>query len=486
MRQLKEVIYKTNIRETTGSTDIPVTAVVSDSRKIIPGCLFVAVRGLSSDGHQFIEQAIGSGARAILCEAMPASVLPEISYIRVASTAKALGVAASNFYNNPSAELKLIGITGTNGKTTVAGLLFQVFSKMGHHCGLISTISNHIGSKTIEARYTTPDPIELHAMLHEMVNEGCSYVFMEVSSHAQSQFRTFGVTFSGGVFTNLTHDHLDYHLTFKNYLKAKQSFFDMLGKEAFALTNLDDKNGMIMVQNTKATKATYSLRAMAEFKGKVLENSFAGLHMQIARQDIWSQLVGKFNAYNIMAVYGAGRLLGISRDAMLAGISLCQPAEGRFDYFVNKEKITGIVDYAHTPDAIENVLKTIQEIRTGQERVITVIGCGGNRDQTKRAPMATISATYSDKVIFTSDNPRDEDPEAIIRDMTQGLDVDPVLKKKHLSVTYRREAIHVACIMATPGDIILVAGKGHEKYQEIKGVKHPFDDKELLKQFLNR
>lgn len=485
-KYLADIIYRTGIVETIGTTQREITMVVSDSRKVSDGALFVAVKGLTTDGHQYIDQAIAGGAKAILCESMPESQTEDISYIRVNDTGTALGIAAANFYDHPSQKLKLIGITGTNGKTTVVRMLHEVFSRLGHRCGLISTIGNVIVDHEMATSHTTPDALTINRLLAQMVEAKCTLAFMEVSSHALVQSRTEGLQFAGAVFTNLSHDHLDYHKTFKEYLKSKQLLFNKLGPSSFALTNLDDKNGMIVVQNTAANVKTYSLRAMADFKGKLLENSFSGMHIQIRHTGLWCKLTGTFNAYNILAVYGTGIILGKQEDELLTAISTCTPPEGRFDYFVGKNKVIGLVDYAHTPDAIKNVLETINELRTGNEKLITVIGCGGNRDKKKRGPMAAIAASYSDKVIFTSDNPRDENPEDIIGDMVDGLELNPSLKSKHIVITKREEAINIACVMADAGDIVLVAGKGHEKYQEIGGKKYPFDDKAILQKLLNR
>lgn len=485
-KQLSDLLYRTGVQETWGTPHCAILSVTADSRMVSPGALFIAVKGLTTDGHQYIHDAIRAGARAIMCETMPGELTPGISYIRVSDTTFGMAVAASNFYDHPSTKLKLVGVTGTNGKTTTVRLLYDTFTRLGHTCGLISTISNKVGATESDAKYTTPDVLSTNKLLRQMVDAGCVYAFMEVSSHALIQRRTEGLYFAGAIFTNISHDHLDYHQTFKEYLRAKQLLFNNLDSSAFALTNLDDKNGMIVLQNTKAVVKTYSLRAMANFKGKMLENSFEGLHLRIEKQEVWTQLTGRFNAYNILAVYGAGRMLGKQSEKLLTAISACEAPAGRFEYFRNKNNITGIVDYAHTPDALENVLKNISDLRGGQEKLITVIGCGGDRDKAKRPAMATIAAGYSDQVIFTSDNPRTEDPEIIINDMIAGLDPDPVLKKKFIPITSRKEAINVACVMATEGDIILVAGKGHEKYQEINGVRHPFDDKALLQEFLNR
>ncbi|MFO7977900.1 MAG: UDP-N-acetylmuramoyl-L-alanyl-D-glutamate--2,6-diaminopimelate ligase [Bacteroidales bacterium] len=482
MKNLGDILYKTGLQEVAGTLDLGITSVASDSRKVTSQGVFVAVRGLQTDGHLYIDQAISTGAVAIVCEEMPASLLPTITYVRVQNSSKALGMMASNFYNQPSARLKLVGVTGTNGKTTIVTLLHELFTRMGYTTGLLSTVRNLIGNQELPSLYTTPDPVSLNQLLNKMVEAGCEYAFMEVSSHALAQHRTEGLHFAGGVFTNITHDHLDYHKTFRNYLETKKSFFDHLEPGSFALSNLDDKNGWVMLQNTKATKNTYSLRSMADFRARVMESSFTGMQLQINNHEFWCRLIGQFNAYNLLAAYGTAILLGEESEMVLTSLSSCTPAEGRFEFFTTENRITAIVDYAHTPDALENVLKTVNSLRTGTEKIITVVGAGGNRDATKRPEMASIAVHLSDKIILTSDNPRFEEPEEIIRDMKAGL--DPVSLKRTHTVINRREAISVACGMASPGDIVLVAGKGHEKYQEIKGVKYPFDDMILLKEFL--
>lgn len=482
MKNLRDILYKADLLETHGVVDKEVLAVEFDSRKVKPGVLFVAVKGLTTDGHLFIPRAIESGATAIVCEEIPAEIAEAVTYVRVKNSALALGIIASNFFDHPSQKIKLVGVTGTNGKTTVVTLLHDLFSQLGYACGMISTVRNLVGKTEIPANFTTPDPVQLNGLLNQMVDAGCEYAFMEVSSHAVVQHRIAGLVFAGGVFTNLTHDHLDFHKTFSEYLKAKKTFFDQLDPQAFAITNVDDKNGWVMLQNTRAEKKSYSLRTVADFKGKLLENGFAGLQLHIDGKEVWCKLVGEFNAYNLLAVYAVARMLNCEQDEVLTYLSNCHPAEGRFDFFTGKDGVVGIVDYAHTPDALENVLNTIGAIRTGTEKLITVIGCGGNRDAAKRPAMAAIAAKLSNKVILTSDNPRFEEPEQIIEEMKAGL--DPVTSRKAVTVVNRREAINAACAMAAAGDIILVAGKGHEKYQEIKGVKHPFDDKNVLKEFL--
>jgi UDP-N-acetylmuramoyl-L-alanyl-D-glutamate--2,6-diaminopimelate ligase len=482
MKYLSEILEGLAFTELQGSADTEITAIVFDSRKVVPGCLFVAVKGTLVDGHDYIDQAMKDGAAVIICEDLPAHTASEVDFLMVANSAIALGIVAANFYDNPSSKLKLVGVTGTNGKTTIATLLYQLFRDLGYKCGLLSTVENQINGKIIASTHTTPDPVELNKLMDEMVNSGCDYCFMEVSSHAIAQHRIVGLQFAGGIFTNLTHDHLDYHKTFASYLKAKKTFFDELPKSAFALTNVDDKNGNVMLQNTSAHKKTYGLKNMADYKARILENQFGGLLMQIDSEDVWFKMVGTFNAYNLMAVYAVAMLLDQDKAKVLTILSKLTGAEGRFEYVIAPNKIIGIVDYAHTPDAVQNVLSTIHDIRKGNEKVITVIGCGGDRDKTKRPIMAKVACEWSDKVILTSDNPRTEDPAQIIKDMEEG--VDPAFKRFTISITDRREAIKTACHLARPGDIILLAGKGHEKYQEINGVKNHFDDmEELLEQF---
>lgn len=482
MRYLSDILNGVPFTELQGSADVEISAVVFDSRKVVPGCLFVAVKGTVVDGHNYIEQAVKQGAAAIICEDLPAHVIGEVDFLMVADSAKVLGRVAANFYDNPSDKLKLVGVTGTNGKTTVATLLYQLFRELGYKCGLLSTVENQINGSVIPSTHTTPDPVALNSLLNDMVEQGCDYCFMEVSSHAVAQHRIEGLSFAGGIFTNLTHDHLDYHKTFDNYLKAKKAFFDDLPKNAFALTNADDRNGNVMLQNTKAHKKTYGLKNMADYRAKILENQFGGLLLLIDGGEVWFRMVGTFNAYNLLAVYTTAMLLEQDKAKVLTALSKLSGAEGRFDYVVAPNKVIGIVDYAHTPDAVQNVLSTIHNIRKGNEKVITVIGCGGDRDKTKRPIMAKVACEWSDKVILTSDNPRSEDPAAIIKDMEAG--VDAAFRRATVSIADRREAIKTACMLAQPGDIILLAGKGHEKYQEINGVKNHFDDKEeLLNQF---
>ena len=481
MKTLRDILYNVNILNVQGDNDIAVNALFIDSRQVTAGGVFFAIRGAAADGHGYIQKAIALGAAAVVCETLPDSMDPGVCYVQVANSALATGIVAGNFYGNPSHQLKLVGVTGTNGKTTIATLLFRLFSKLGYHCGLLSTVQNQIGDSIVPSTHTTPDPISLNALLADMVAEGCLYAFMEVSSHAIHQQRIAGLKFAGGIFSNITHDHLDYHKTFDEYIRVKKSFFDQLPAQAFALTNLDDKRGNVMLQNTKARKATYSLRSMADFKGKILENNLTGLVMQVSEREVHFRLIGEFNAYNLLAVYGAAVLLNEDKDQVLAALSDTAGAEGRFDYIISaRQRVIGIVDYAHTPDALLNVLATIKNLRQGHEQIITVVGCGGDRDTAKRPVMGEVAAEHSDKVIFTADNPRSEDPAAIIREMEAGVAVHQ--RKKTISIADRREAIKTACSFARPEDIILVAGKGHEKYQEISGVKHPFDDKQVLRE----
>ena len=482
LKTLSDILYKVRLIEVSGSTAIQVSDICFDSRKVEPGCLFVAIRGGHVDGHDFIMQAFHDGAIAIICEEFPEQQSDEITYVKVADTSLALGQIAANFYDHPSEKMKVIGVTGTNGKTTIATLLYNLFRSLGYKAGLISTVCNKIEDNEYPSTHTTPDSLNLNQLFSMMVEEGCQYCFMEVSSHAVVQERIAGIKFAGGVFTNLTLDHLDFHKTFIEYLKAKKRFFDELSPAAFALSNLDDKNGPVMIQNTKASRKYYSLKTLTDFRAKIVENRVDGLQLNIDGNDVWFRLVGNFNAYNLLAIYGTAVLLGEDPSAVLTAMSNLNAVEGRFDYVKSDTGIVGIVDYAHTPDALLNVLNTIENLRTGNEQIITVVGCGGDRDRTKRPIMARIAAEKSDRVILTSDNPRSEDPEAIITEMQQGI--DPILARKTISIVNRREAIKTACALALPGDIILVAGKGHEKYQEIKGLRHHFDDKETMNEFL--
>ncbi len=476
---LKELIKNIRPVNVAGSTDKEITGVNIDSRRIAEGHLFAAMKGTQTDGHAYIGKAIELGAAAILCEDMPENTVEGVAYVQVKSTEDAVGEVATTFYGDPSRKLKLVGVTGTNGKTTIATLLYNMFRKLGYKCGLLSTVCNYIEDERIEADHTTPDPIELNRLLARMVEAGCQYAFMECSSHAIAQKRIGGLKFAGGIFTNLTRDHLDYHKTFENYRNAKKAFFDGLPKSAFAITNADDKNGMVMVQNTKATVKTYSTRTMADFRAKILECHFGGMYLEIDGREVGVQFIGKFNVSNLLAVYGAAVMLGEKPEDVLVVMSTLKSVSGRLDPVHSPEGYTAIVDYAHTPDALENVLKAIHEVLGGKGQVITVCGAGGNRDKGKRPLMAQEAVRQSDKVIITSDNPRFEEPQAIIDDMLAGLDAKQM--KKVVSIVDRREAIRTACMMAKKGDVILVAGKGHENYQEIRGVKHHFDDKEVLR-----
>lgn len=483
MIKLKDILHAIPVQEVVGQLDVEVTSLCFDSRQANEGSLFVAVRGVHTDGHLFVEKAIQQGCTLIMVEEMPAEKSEGVTYMMVADTAYALGIAAGNFYGNPSRELKLVGVTGTNGKTTIATLLFNLFTALGYHVGLLSTVQNQIGERIIPATHTTPDPVALNALLRDMVDEGCDYCFMEVSSHAVVQQRIAGLRFAGGIFSNITHDHLDFHKTFDNYIKAKKKFFDDLDRFAFALTNGDEKNGSVMLQNTFAHKKTYGLKGVADFKAKIIESHFDGMLLNIEGHEVWVKLVGEFNAYNILAVYGAAILLEQETVKVLTALSQITGAEGRFEAITSKNGVIGIVDYAHTPDAVANVLSTINNLRKKEQQIITVLGCGGDRDKTKRPEMAEVAAKMSDKVIITSDNPRTEDPVQIIKDMEPGIPSDR--KKNVFSITDRREAIRAACHLAQPGDIVLVAGKGHEKYQDINGVKHHFDDREELEKTFN-
>ncbi len=482
MRYLRDILEGVEVVEVAGLLDIEIRSLKFDSRTVESGCLYFAVKGTVSDGHQYISNAISSGAVAVICEKIPENLKGKTTIIRVDDSSRAKAIIASNFSGNPSRHLSLIGVTGTNGKTTTVTLLHQLFQKLGYKTGLLSTIQNKIQDRILTSTHTTPDPVQLNELLAQMADEGCTYCFMEVSSHSLVQHRVTGLSFQGGVFTNLTHDHLDYHKTFDAYLKAKKTFFDGLPDNAFALINKDDRNGKMMVQNTKASVSTYSTKSMADFRCKILENQFDGLHLSIDGMECWFRLIGSFNAYNLLAAYSTAVLLGEERQAVLAMLSLCEPVAGRFNYLRTPDGITAIVDYAHTPDALQNVLGTIQSIRTHKEKIITVVGAGGNRDIAKRPVMARIACELSDRVILTSDNPRFEKPEAILDDMKKGI--EPQFGNKVLVILNRKEAIKTACALARPGDIILVAGKGHETYQEIDGVRHPFDDKMVLKEIL--
>ena len=481
MAILQDILYKVRIRSVSGDLSVRITELQIDSRKVNAGVAFIAMKGVKTDGHDFIDMAIEKGATAIICEVLPNKLFDSVTYVQVGDAAEAAGFMAHNFYGQPSEKLKLIGVTGTNGKTTIATLLFKLFTALDYKCGLLSTVQNHIAEEIVPATHTTPDAISLNALLKQMQVAGCTHVFMEVSSHAVHQHRVAGLQFAGGLFSNITHDHLDYHRTFDEYIRVKKSFFDSLSSQAFAISNLDDKRGMVMLQNTPAQKYYYSLLSMADFKGKILENGLTGLVMLVNDQEVHFRLIGEFNAYNLLAVYGAAICMGEDKHEVLRCLSLLTGAEGRFDYVISgKDRILGIVDYAHTPDALVNVLSTIQKLRKGYESIITVVGCGGDRDKTKRPVMAEAACDLSDRVIFTSDNPRSEDPEQILRDMEAGLKT--AAKRKAISIVDRREAIKTAISLTQPEDIVLIAGKGHEKYQDIKGVKHHFDDKEVLRE----
>ena len=478
--KLKELLKNITPVATSGDMEVEITGVNIDSRRIKDGHLFVAMKGTQVDGHKFIPKAIELGAKAVLCEDMPEQKQDGVTYVKVESTEDVVGEVATTFHGNPSAKLKLVGVTGTNGKTTIATLLYNMFSKMGHKCGLLSTVCNYIVDEAVPADHTTPDPIELNELLDRMVQAGCEYAFMECSSHAIAQKRIGGLTFTGGVFTNLTRDHLDYHKTFENYRNAKKAFFDSLPKTAFAITNADDKNGMVMVQNTKATVKTYSTRTMADFRARIIECHFEGMYLDICGHEVGVQFIGKFNVSNLLAVYGAAVMLGKKPEDILVVMSTLHSVSGRLEPIHSPEGYTAVIDYAHTPDALENVLAAIHEVLDGKGHVITVCGAGGNRDKGKRPLMAQEAVKQSDKVIITSDNPRFEEPQDIINDMLAGLNAQQM--KKVTAITDRREAIHAACMMAQKGDVVLVAGKGHENYQEVKGVKHHFDDHEVVRE----
>ena len=479
MAILQQILYKVKIISVSGSTDIEISGLQIDSRKVTKGSCFVAVKGTLSDGHGFIEMAIKNGAVSIVCEDLPADLHENIQYTQVDDTAAASGIMAHNFFGQVTSKMKLIGVTGTNGKTTIATLLFKLFRELGYKCGLISTVQNQVENEIIPSTHTTPDVIHLNELLYKMYQKECTHVFMEVSSHALVQHRVEGLQFAGAIFSNITHDHLDYHKTFDEYIRAKKLLFDSLSNSAFALSNADDKRGGVMLQNTKAHKFFYSLKTMADFKAKIIENSLLGLHLLIDGIEVNFRLIGTFNAYNLLAVFGAATCLGENKETVLQILSNLDGAEGRFDYIISpNEKIVGIIDYAHTPDALLNVLATIKNLRQGEEKIITVVGCGGDRDTTKRPEMAEVACEYSDKIVFTSDNPRSEIPEQIIKDMEAGVPI--TARKKCISITDRKEAIKTAVTLAGKQDIILVAGKGHEKYQETNGVRKDFDDKKIL------
>ncbi|MBQ0019590.1 MAG: UDP-N-acetylmuramoyl-L-alanyl-D-glutamate--2,6-diaminopimelate ligase [Bacteroidales bacterium] len=477
---LKQLIEKTKPCQVIGNDEVKVTGIEIDSRQITSGKAFVAMRGTQADGHNYIEKAIELGATTIVCETLPEKLAEGVSYVRYENTEDVVGALATHYYGDPTEKMKLVGVTGTNGKTTIATLLYNMFRSFGYKCGLCSTVCNYIDGKPVPTEVTTPDPITLNRLLGQMADEGCEYAFMEVSSHSVAQKRIGSLTFAGGIFTNLTRDHLDYHKTFENYRDAKKGFFDMLPKGAFAVTNADDKNGMIMVQNTKADIKAYSLRTAADFKAKILEEGFEGMNLEMDGTEVFVQFVGRFNVSNLLAVYGAARMMGRSKEEVLVALSTMRPVNGRFESIRSKEGVTAIVDYAHTPDALVNVLSTINEVLQHKGECWTVCGAGGNRDKGKRPIMAQESVKNSDRVIITSDNPRFEEPQDIINDMMAGLDDEQ--KKKVICIVDRREAIRTACMMAKPGDVILVAGKGHEDYQIIKGVKHHFDDHEVIRE----
>lgn len=484
MKQLKDILYKVGIEAVHGATDITISKIEFDSRKIELNDVFVAIRGTLSDGHDYIEKALSLGAVAVICEEFPSVIVNGVTYIKVKDSNEALAFLAANYYENPSENIRLVGVTGTNGKTTIASLLYQLFKKAGYKVGLLSTVKIMVDEQEFKATHTTPDSLTINKFLDLMVQEGCEFCFMEVSSHGVHQKRTEALRFQGGVFTNLSHDHLDYHNTFAEYRDVKKSFFDNLPKSAFAITNIDDKNGLVMLQNTKAKKLTYALKSYADYKAQILENRLSGLLLKINDNEVWVKLIGSFNAYNLLAIYGVAVELGIEKVEALRLLSELESVSGRFQFIVSDSKITAIVDYAHTPDALENVLKTIEDIRTKNEQLITVVGCGGDRDKTKRPIMANIASSMSDKAIFTSDNPRTENPETIIEEMEKG--VEPQNFKKTVSILDRKQAIKTACQLANPNDIILIAGKGHETYQEINGVRHDFDDLKIVTELLQQ
>ena len=484
MAVLQDILYRVNIRSVQGNMSAEIKDIQLDSRRVSEKSCFIAIKGNMQNGHAYIDAAIQKGATAIIAEELPEVKKETVTYVQVENSAAAAGYIANNFYGNPSSKMKVTGVTGTNGKTTIATLLFKLFSALGYKCGLLSTVQNQIGENIIPASHTTPDAISINALMRQMLEAGCTHVFMECSSHAIHQHRITGLHFSGALFSNITHDHLDYHKSFDEYIRVKKSFFDDLSADAFAISNADDKRGAVMLQNTSAKKHFYSLRTMADFKGKITDNSITGLQLNINEQEVHFRLIGEFNAYNLLAVYGAAICLGEDKYKVLQLLSNLTGAEGRFEYIISpKEKIIGIVDYAHTPDALLNVLNTVKKLRQGHEKIITVVGCGGDRDRTKRPIMAEVACTHSDRVVFTSDNPRSEEADAIIQDMENGL--QPSARRKYISITDRKEAIKTAVALAGKEDIVLIAGKGHEKYQEIKGVKYPFDDKTILKDMFN-
>lgn len=483
MKQLQNILYKVHLKQVQGSTDKTVAGIAIDSREVKNKFVFVAIKGEKIDGHNFIAKAIELGATVIVCEEIPNQISDDVTYLQVNNSHETVAVMAHQFYNEPSTKVKLVGVTGTNGKTTIATVLFKLFTQLGYKCGLISTVQNQIGSDIIPSTHTTPDAVSLNRLLIEMIAANCTHVFMECSSHAIHQHRITGLQFTGGIFSNITHDHLDYHKTFDEYIKVKKAFFDNLPSNAFAISNADDRRGEVMLQNSKARKVYYSLKSPADFKGRILDNALTGLQMLVNEIEVHFRLIGEFNAYNLLAVYAAAICLGEDKEKVLTALSMMTGAEGRFDYIIGSNLVVGIVDYAHTPDALENVLSTIKKLRKGHEQIITVVGCGGDRDKTKRPIMAQVACDLSDKVVLTSDNPRTEDAAEILRDMEVGLSSSA--QRKRLSIVDRKEAIRTAVMMANNEDIILVAGKGHEKYQDINGVKYPFDDKEILKELLS-
>jgi len=483
MMELKDILSGIEGLQVTGKISIGIAAIEFDSRKVTSGALFVATAGSHADGHQYIASAIEKGAVAVMCSVLPSDPVASVTWIHSSNSVADLGKVASNFYGHPSTKMKVVGVTGTNGKTTTATLLYRLFTELGHTCGLFSTVCNYIGGKKVSATHTTPDAIQIQSVMAEMVAAGCTFCFMEVSSHAIDQHRIAGISFDGGVFSNLTHDHLDYHKTFAEYRNAKKRFFDQLPSGAFALANADDKNGMVMLQNCDARKYTYAARTMADFKVKVIESHFDGMLLNVNGKEFWNHFAGNFNAYNLLAVYASAVLLGADSDEVLRVLSILKPVDGRFEIFRSPVGYFAVVDYAHTPDALKNVLSTINETKTEDQQVVCVVGAGGDRDKTKRPEMAAEAVQASDRVILTSDNPRSEDPEQIIADMMAGVTAG--MRSKVLAITNRKEAIRTACMMAHKGDIILIAGKGHEDYQEIKGIKYHFDDREIVKEIFN-
>ena len=484
MKILKDILYKVSIEAVKGATDIAVNKITFDSRAVELNDVFVAIKGTHSNGHDYIEKALSLGASVIICEEFPSVIVNGVTYVQVNNTNEALAFLAANFYENPSQKIKLVGVTGTNGKTTIASLLYQMFKNAGYKVGLLSTVKIMVDETEYKATHTTPDSLTINRFLDEMTEVGCEFCFMEVSSHGIHQKRTEALEFTGGIFTNLSHDHLDYHSSFAEYRDVKKVFFDQLPKSAFAITNIDDKNGAIMLQNTKAKKVSYALKSYADYKAQILENQFTGLLLKVNNNEVWSKLIGSFNAYNLLAIFATAIELGVEEQEALRLLSTLESVSGRFQYIISKGKVTAIVDYAHTPDALENVLNTIENIRTKNEQLITIVGCGGDRDKTKRPVMAQIASSLSDKVIFTSDNPRTENPDTIIEEMEKGVESQNF--KKTMSISDRKQAIKTACQLANENDIILIAGKGHETYQEINGVRHDFDDMFIVKEMLNQ